>query len=94
MAIVKWLPEAQDDLRRLYEFILPHSPPAASRAIDAILENIDLLSSFPETGSPWEHDTNYREFHIRFGAKGYVVRYRIFEDQIIIARVWHSLEDR
>lgn len=92
--MIKWLPEAQDGLRRLYEFILPHSAPAATRAIDTILENIDRLAVFPEMGHPWEPDMDYREWPIRFGAKGYVVRYRLFEDQIIIARVWHGLEDR
>ncbi len=94
MAIIKWLPEAQDDLRRLYEFILPHSPQAATRAVDVIIEGVDGLSDFPETGHLWEPDTDYRELPIRFGAKGYVVRYRLFEEQVIIARVWHSLEDR
>ncbi|PHS37620.1 MAG: plasmid stabilization protein [Robiginitomaculum sp.] len=94
MAALKWLPEAQDDLRRLYAFILPHSPQAASRAIDVIIEGVDGLIDFPELGSPWEPDTDFRELPVRFGAKGYVVRYRLFEDQVIIARVWHSLEDR
>ena len=94
MAILKWLPEAQDDLQRLYEFILPHSPQAASRAIDVILEGVDGLSEFPEMGHLWEPDPDFRESSVRFGAKGYVIRYRLFEDQVIIARVWHSLEDR
>jgi len=94
MAIIKWLPEAQDDLKRLYAFILPHSPGAASRAIDTIIEGVEDLGAFPETGRLWEPDTDYRELHIRFGAKGYTIRYRLFEDKIIIARVWHSLELR
>ncbi|MBL4855127.1 MAG: type II toxin-antitoxin system RelE/ParE family toxin [Robiginitomaculum sp.] len=94
MAVIKWLPEAKNDLRRLYNFILPHSPQAASRAIDTILKSVDVLVKFPETGQPWEPDTGYRELHIRFGAKGYTARYRLFENQVIIARVWHSLEDR
>lgn len=94
MAAVKWLPGAQEDLRRLYEFISPHSPQAASRAIDTILEGVERLQYFPETGYLWEPDTDYRELLLRFGAKGYVVRYRLFENQVIIARVWHSLESR
>lgn len=94
MAIINWLPEAKDDLRQLYNFILPHSSQAASRAIDTILENVSVLAKFPETGQPWEPGTDYRELHVRFGAKGYTVRYRLFEEQVIIARVWHRLEDR
>ena len=94
MVALKWLPEAQDDLRRLYEFISPHSSQAASRAIDVILAGVDKLQDFPETGYLWEPDTDYRELPLRFGAKGYVVRYRLLENQIIIVRIWHSLENR
>ncbi|MBL4596850.1 MAG: type II toxin-antitoxin system RelE/ParE family toxin [Robiginitomaculum sp.] len=94
MAIIKWLPEAKDDLLRLYEFILPHSSQAANRAITIILEHVDILAEFPETGRPWEPDPIYRELYVRFGAKGYAVRYRLSEDHVIIVRVWHSLEDR
>ena len=50
MAIISWLPAARDDLKRLYEFILPHSSEAAARAIDVILDSVDHLAAFPETG--------------------------------------------
>ena len=33
MAVVRWLPEALDDLKRLYEFIEPHSSQAADQAV-------------------------------------------------------------
>ena len=93
MAAISWLPKARGDLKRLYEFILPHSSEAASRAIDVILENVEHLGVFPEAGQLWEPDINFRELPVRFGARGYVIRYRLFEDKVIIARVWHSLED-
>jgi len=94
MVALEWLPEAQDDLKRLHDFILPHSPQAASRAIAVILKGVESLAEFPEMGHPWEADTHYRELPIRFGAKGYVVRYRLFANRVIIARIWHGLEDR
>ena len=34
MTIVKWLPAAIDDLKRLHAFIELHSPRAAARAVD------------------------------------------------------------
>ena len=94
MAALKWLPEALDDLERLHAFIEPYSPVAAARAIDTLIGSAESLIDFPEKGRPWEPEMDYRELSVRFGAKGYVIRYRLFEDQIIIVRVWHALEDR
>ena len=94
MAILEWLPAAQEDLVRLHEFILPHSEQAAGKAVVAIVDAIGVLADFPETGHPWQPDTSYKELPIRFGAKGYVARYRLLDERVIIVRVWHALEDR
>ena len=67
--------------------------PQAARLM-SFLRVFDKLQDFPETGYLWEPDTDYRELPLRFGAKGYVVRYRLLENQIIIVRIWHSLENR
>ena len=94
MAALKWLPEALDDLERLHAVIEPHSPAAAARAIDTLIESAESLSDFPEKGRPWDPEMDFRELPVKFGAKGYVIRCRLFENQIIIVRVWHALEDR
>ena len=94
MTVVRWLPEALDDLKRLYEFIEPHSPTAAKRAIDILIEAADTLAEFPEKGRPWDLEMDFRELPVRFGTRGYVVRYRYVDDEVIIVRVWHALEDR
>ena len=91
---LKWLPEARDDLRRLYDFIAPHSPDAASRAVETLLTAAESLLEFPEKGRPWEGERWGRELQVRFGARGYVIRYRLFEDRIFIMRVWHGPERR
>ena len=91
---IQWLPEARDDLERLYAFIKPHSLQAADRMIYILLKAAETLSDFPEKGRPWELEHNFRELPVRFGARGYIIRYRVFEEQIIIVRVWHTLEDR
>ncbi|MEM1086444.1 MAG: type II toxin-antitoxin system RelE/ParE family toxin [Pseudomonadota bacterium] len=52
------------------------------------------MQDFPELGQPWDADPAYRELTVVFGARGYVVRYRLMEDRVIIVRVWHGLEDR
>ncbi len=94
MTVVRWLPEALDDLKRLHGFIEPHSPTAAKRAIDILIEAADTLAEFPEKGRPRDLEMDFRELPVRFGARGYVVRYRYVDDEVIIVRVWHALEDR
>ena len=94
MAQVRWLPEAMSDLKRLYEFINPHSADAAARAVNTLLAAAGSLADFPEKGRPWQQEPTFRELAVQFGAKGYVIRYRIDGDSVIIVRVWHALEDR
>ena len=94
MPNLRWLPDALDDLKRLHAFIEPHSPTASTRAVNTLIEAAESLQEFPEKGRPWNLEMNFRELSVRFGARGYVIRYRLFEDQVIIVRVWHSLEDR
>ena len=94
MVIVRWLPDALVDLKRLHAFIEPHSPAAASRAIDALIESAETLGEFPEKGRPWDLEIDFRELSVKFGARGYVIRYRYVVNQVFIVRVWHALEDR
>ena len=84
-------PEARGDLRLLYEFIAVHAPEAAACSVQAIVAGADQLSDFPETGRPWSPDMAYRELTVPFGARGYVVRYRVSGERVIIVRVWHGL---
>ena len=94
MGEIKWLPEALEDLKRLLAFIEPHSPQAAVRAVRTLITAAESLTDFPERGRPWDLETSFRELPVRFGARGYIIRYRIFEDRVFIARVWHELEER
>lgn len=94
MATVRWLPDALDDLERLHAFIEPHSPTAASRAVDALIEAVETLAEFPEKGRPWDLEMDFRELSVKFGMRGYVIRYRYIGDRVFIVRVWHALKDR
>jgi len=35
-----------------------------------------------------------RHLYIPFGASGYVVQYRVGEDAVVVARIFHAREDR
>ena len=89
-----WLPEAVLDIRRLDSFLRPRNPSAANRALARIGDAAQSLRDHPELGRPYTPAIGFRELFISFGARGYVLRYRIQDENIVIARLWHGLEDR
>jgi plasmid stabilization system protein ParE len=73
---------ARQDLIQLRSFIAEKNPQAAQRAAKAILESTGLLRRNPKIrrlGA--ELPPDFRELVIPFGAAGYLLRYRIVEEQ-------------
>ncbi len=89
-----WLPEAGDDIERLFEFLVEKNPVAAQRAMQAILESSKQLPEHPRVGPRMDDDTERRELFVPFGAGAYVLRYRLHYETVIVLRVWHSRERR
>lgn len=95
---VRFTPEAEDDLVRLYEFILNRDETdwaVAERALEAIKHAIHSLEQSPfsyrkaDAGSPF-----LRELVIPFGASGYVALFEIDnENSVTILAVRHQRED-
>lgn len=95
---VRFTPEAEDDLVRLYEFILNRDETdwaVAERALEAIKHAIHGLEQSPfsyrkaDAGSPF-----LREVVIPFGASGYVALFEIDnENSVTILAVRHQRED-
>ena len=95
MVTVKWLPEALNDIERLYTFLNDKSPEAAARAAATILEGAKLLKTTPRIGHPVPDETGRRELFLPFGAGAYVLRYMHQQDgTVVVIRFWHSREDR
>ena len=94
MARIRWLEAARHDLERLHAFIAAHNPDAANRAIQTLVEAAGPLAGLPERGRPWDLEPQFQELFSPFGSRGYVIRYRLHEGDVIIVRVWHALEDR
>lgn len=95
MSDLKWLPEALADLERLHGFLYDKNPPAAGRALAAILAGLNLLKQSPRLGRPMPDETGRREFLIPFASGAYVLRYKTEGENVaVILRVWHSKEDR
>jgi plasmid stabilization system protein ParE len=91
---IVWLPEARDDIQRLYDFLLERDPEAAERAVRAIQVGSKSLLEYPRTGRRLDDETGRRELFVPFGAGAYVIRYVILDDGIVVIRVWHSREKR
>ncbi|MDA8708469.1 type II toxin-antitoxin system RelE/ParE family toxin [Hellea sp.] len=89
-----WLEQAELDVRRLYQFLAKINRDAAERAVETIVEASYELADHPEIGRVASINESYREWPAKFGAKAYIIRYKIIDGTVIILRVWHGLEER
>lgn len=92
---VRFTAGAEEDLLRLYDFLLPHSIPAAERALAAIRAGIELLRFSPfSCRKAATRNSLLRELIIPFGATGYVALFEIEPPDIVtILAVRHQRED-
>ena len=94
MAKLKWLPQAKEDIHRLHQFLRKKNPRAAVNAVKAIRAGARKLGSYPKIGRPMDDDSGRRELFTAVGQWGYVLRYMLDGDDVVIVRVWHTSEDR
>ena len=88
-----WSPQALRDVQRLYRFLASKNLESAKRAVTAIRQGVNVLSLQPGMGIPVEDMENeFRDWIIDFGDGGYVARYRIDGQQLIILAVRHRKE--
>ena len=89
---VVWLDSAVNDLVRLREFIEKNNPIAANKAAHKIIEVAKMLEEQPELGKPAKDLPTYRDLNIKFGMRGYILRYRIYEDILYVVQLRHHRE--
>jgi plasmid stabilization system protein ParE len=88
-----WSPQALLDVQRLYRFLAPKNQEAAKRAVTSIRQSVKVLSLQPGMGRPVEGmDNEFRDWIIDFGDSGYVARYRLEAEKVIILAVRHQKE--
>ena len=88
-----WSPQTLRDVQRLYRFLASKNLESAKRAVTAIRQGVNVLSLQPGMGRPVEDMENeFRDWIIDFGDGGYVARYRIDGQQLIILAVRHRKE--
>ena len=80
-------------MQRLYRFLAPKNLEAAKRAVTAIRQGVNVLSAQPGMGRPVENMADeFRDWIIDFGDSGYVARYRVDGQHLIILAVRHQKE--
>lgn len=91
MSQVIFAPAAIRDLERLREFLRPKNPAAAERAAKAIIQGVQALGELPRIGRPIEDmPEEFRDWLIDFGDSGYVARYRIDGDTVVVLAIRHQ----
>ena len=92
---VRFTPEAEDDLLRLYDFLLEKDLAVAERALDAITAAIELLRFSPFACRKALSDNPFlRELLIPFGSAGYVALFEIAPGNTVnIVAVRHQREE-
>ncbi|MCF8504979.1 MAG: type II toxin-antitoxin system RelE/ParE family toxin [Caulobacter sp.] len=90
---VQLAPRAWRDLARLVDFLAPKSPKAEARARAVLWTAIRSLDQFPDRGTPTSVD-HVRALFIPFNRGGYIVTYLLEGDDVIVLRIFHSLEER
>ena len=83
---------AKADLMAQLDWLEDRAPVAARRAADMIHARLALLGEFPMSGP--KVDTRHRQVTVRFGRDGFVVRYCIEADVIVVMRLFHGRQDR
>ena len=83
---------AERDIDRLEEFIANETRGRAQRAMSDLSGGMRRLERFPELGV--SIGKGFRQLYISSGKSGYVVRYRILTDAVMVVRIWHGKENR
>lgn len=88
-----WTPEALQGVRRCHRFLAPKNPDAASRAVRAIREGMQIVAAHPGVGRPADKMApEFREWLIPFGESGYAVLYQVDGELAVVLAVRHQRE--
>lgn len=93
MSRLIWSRQALLDVQRLYRFLAVKNIDAAKRAVKAVRQGVVVLERQAGLGRPIENmPDEFRDWVIDFGDSGYVARYRIKTETIMILAVRHQKE--
>ncbi len=82
--------KALQDIHRLREFMAEKNPQAASKTAKRLHATLSRLAEQPHLGRALSEVPGLREWV----AGDYIARYTIFEEHVVIIRIWHGKETR
>ena len=92
--LVRFTPEAEADLKRLYDFILDKDLASAEAALTAIRSALRLVSFSPYACRKADaRHPRLRELVVPFGRAGYVLLFEIEHRHVTILAARHHRED-
>lgn len=94
MPTIVWTKAAVADIERHHEFLELTNPDAARKAVQAILKKGESLNQNPRRGSVVIQLEGLRKLIVPFGKHGFVMHYTIFDEEILILRVYYGSENR
>ncbi len=86
--------EAEDDVDRLFTWLLVRNPGAAARFLAALKQATARITEHPERYPRAGEDAAVRKHLMRFGGAAYVIYYVVEGDDQVLVRVWHGRERR
>jgi plasmid stabilization system protein ParE len=92
MAQVVYSRNAASNLERLHRFLAEKNPDAAARAVNVIVDRLGPLAHSPLLGPVDPDRPDTRQLFIRFGAAGYVARYRVHDETVTVLAIRHMRE--
>lgn len=92
MAQIVYTRNAIANLDRLHDFLAEKNREAARRAVATILAKLQTLERFPRLGPVDLEQPDVRQLFMPFGAAGYVARYRVVRDSVVVLAIRHMRE--
>jgi plasmid stabilization system protein ParE len=89
---VVFQPRARDDLWGQLDWIAKQAPASAKHVEQLIGSGLRTLAEYPHLGRSLGGSN--REWTIKMSRNSLIFRYRVRQDRIDIARVFHSARDR
>jgi len=86
---LRWTEEAADDLTRIADYLLIHTPDRASELVRVLYEAPATLLTFPNRGRPGKKEGT-RELVLT--PVPYVIVYTVLRDVIFVVRILHGAQ--
>ena len=89
---LSWTRAAYGDLQRIHEFLKPVYPPAAVKAVRAVVARVRRIPAQPRLG---EKLSGFGDRDVRrVLVQKYEIRYEVAGSDVFVLRIFHTREDR